>query len=451
MTAIARRKGYGGFRAISRQNVTRTREWALIPPDLQEAVQIVSLVLPFRTNEYVMRELIDWSNIPDDPMFQLTFPQKGMLDTNAYDIIARKIRKGAPKSDLDETINEIRMSINPHPAGQMTHNVPILHGKSLKGVQHKYRQTVLFFPSRGQSCHAYCTFCFRWPQFVGMTDLTFASREVRPLISYLRQHPEVTDVIFTGGDPMVMKTKIFESYLNPLLDSGLDNLVTIRIGTKAIAYWPQRFTTDDDADAMLRACERVVRSGKNLAIMGHFTHPVELTRPLAREAVRRIRSTGANIYMQGPVVRHVNARSAAWADLWRRGMSLGCLPYYMFVERDTGASQYFEVPLARVWEIFQGAYQRVSGIGRTVRGPSMSAFPGKVHILGITDVGGRRAFMLEYLQCRDTRLARRPFFAKFDPEATWLDQLEPLTDQDRPFFPGPEWPSAVRRFSNLAS
>jgi L-lysine 2,3-aminomutase len=284
-----------------------------------------------------------------------------------------------------------------------------------------------------------------------MTDLTFASREVRPLISYLRQHPEVTDVIFTGGDPMVMKTKIFESYLNPLLDSGLDNLVTIRIGTKAIAYWPQRFTTDDDADAMLRACERVVRSGKNLAIMGHFTHPVELTRPLAREAVRRIRSTGANIYMQGPVVRHVNARSAAWADLWRRGMSLGCLPYYMFVERDTGASQYFEVPLARVWEIFQGAYQRVSGIGRTVRGPSMSAFPGKVHILGITDVGGRRAFMLEYLQCRDTRLARRPFFAKFDPEATWLDQLEPLTDQDRPFFPGPEWPSAVRRFSNLAS
>ena len=66
----------------------------------------------------------------------------------------------------------------------------------------------------------------------------------------------------------------------------------------------------------------------------------------------------------------------------------------------------------------------------------MSAFPGKVHVLGVQEVGGEKAFILEYLQCRRGELVRQPFFAKFDPEATWFDQLEPLTDRDAPFFPG---------------
>lgn len=422
------------YRAVTRQNVKRTREWTLIPRDLRKAIEIVSLVLPFRTNEYVMRDLIDWSNLPDDPMFQLTFPQRGMLEPESYDSIARLVRAGAPKDEIGAAVNGIRLGLNPHPAGQMTHNVPTLDGRPLNGVQHKYDQTVLFFASRGQTCHAYCTFCFRWPQFVGMDDMLFASKEVGPLVEYLRRNPQITDVIFTGGDPMIMRTQVFREYVEPLLTSGLDSLRTIRIGTKAIGYWPQRFVSDADADDLLRTFERIIRARKNVAIMGHFSHPVELSTPVAREAIRRIRSTGANVYMQSPVIRHVNDSSETWAKLWRRGVKLGCIPYYMFVERNTGARNYFEVPLARVWKIFQGAYQQVSGVGRTVRGPSMSAFPGKVHILGITEIDRRPAFMLEYLQCRDGRLARTPFFAKFDPEVTWFDGLEPLRESDRPFF-----------------
>ena len=66
----------------------------------------------------------------------------------------------------------------------------------------------------------------------------------------------------------------------------------------------------------------------------------------------------------------------------------------------------------------------------------MSAFPGKVHVLGVQEVGGEKAFVLEYLQCRRGEPVRQPFCAKFDPEATWFDTLEPLTDRDKPFFPG---------------
>src|SRR5690606_21666860 len=110
----------------------------------------------------------------------------------------------------------IQLSMNPHPAGQVELNVPRLEGVSLPGMQHKYRETVLFFPSSGQTCHTYCSYCFRWPQFVGLDELKFAAREADSLVSYLEQHPEVNSVLFTGGDPMVMKTKVLRRYIEPL-------------------------------------------------------------------------------------------------------------------------------------------------------------------------------------------------------------------------------------------
>ncbi len=75
------------------------------------------------------------------------------------------------------------------------------------------------FPKSSQTCHAYCTFCFRWPQFVGIDELKFASNEASKLHDYLNEHSEVTDVLFTGGDPLIMKTKILETYIELLLGS----------------------------------------------------------------------------------------------------------------------------------------------------------------------------------------------------------------------------------------
>jgi L-lysine 2,3-aminomutase len=220
-----------------------------------------------------------------------------------------------------------------------------------------------------------------------------------------------------------------------LLDCELDHVQNIRIGTKSVAYWPQRFVTDRDADDLLKLFKRIVRRGRHLAIMGHYSHPIELSTTASRRAIERIRSTGAEIRMQSPIVRHVNDDADVWTELWKTGVRLGCVPYYMFVERDTGARDYFELPLARCWEIFRDAYNRISGLGRTVRGPSMSARPGKVHILGVTDYGTQDVFVLQYLQARNPALVRRPFFAKFDPDATWFTQLKPAAEQDCEFFP----------------
>ena len=229
-----------------------------------------------------------------------------------------------------------------------------------------------------------------------------------------------------------MRTPVLRRFVEPLL--ALDHLDSIRIGTKALATWPKRFTHGDDADDLLRLFEEVVASGKQLALMAHYSHHVEMSTSQAEMAIHRVRSSGANIRMQSPVARHINDSPDVWADLLRTGVRLGCIPYYMFVVRDTGARGYFEVPLVRCWEIYQEAYRRVSGLARTIRGPVMSAFPGKVHILGETNLGNQRVFALQYLQSRDPELVRRPFFARFDPQAAWFDELVPATAEDAPFF-----------------
>jgi L-lysine 2,3-aminomutase len=312
--------------------------------------------------------------------------------------------------------------------------VPYLDGVPLSGLQHKYRETVLFFPSAGQSCHAYCTFCFRWPQFVGMDELKFDARSSQELTAYLRRHPEVTDILVTGGDPLVMSARALGEYLEPLLAPEFDHLQNIRIGTKSIAYWPQRFVSDKDSDDLLRVFEKVVASGRNLAIMGHYNHPRELQHPIAQRALRRIIGTGATVRIQAPLIRHINEDPAAWAELWTTGVRLGAIPYYMFVERDTGPSDYFKLPLARAYEIFQAAYRSISGLARTVRGPSMSAFPGKVMVDGIVELAGEKVFALQLLQARNPEWVRRPFYAKFDPKATWFDELVPAFGEKTFFF-----------------
>ncbi|WUH24058.1 lysine 2,3-aminomutase [Streptomyces sp. NBC_00448] len=432
MSAALPDAGVSRFRAYGPRQIDTIAARYGLPDELRKTVRLVSQVLPFRVNEYVLSNLIDWQNLPDDPIYQLVFPQQGMLSSedekrlsvllDADDTVSRR--------ELTETVNSIRARLNPHPSGQMQLNVPRQDGVELKGMQHKYRETVLYFPGHGQSCHAYCTYCFRWAQFVGESDLRFAAPDPGHLLAYLGDHPDVSDVLVTGGDPAIMSTDRLRSHLEPLLT--VDTLRTIRIGTKAVAYWPQRFVTDQDADDLLRLFEQVVASGRNLAVMAHFSHPRELETDIARRAVSRIRSTGALVYCQAPLIAHVNDDPRTWAELWRRELAADAVPYYMFVERDTGPHDYFKVPLARAATIFREAYRTLPGLARTVRGPVMSATPGKVLVDGVQDTPEGRYFALRLVQARDPQLVGRPFRALYSPTACWIDELEcdPSTPED---------------------
>lgn len=422
------------FQVFTARSLDRIPGVSRLSGEQRFAMEVVASVLPFRVNEYVVDELIDWDRVPDDPIFQLVFPQQDMLPPESFARMADAVRSDAGRSAIQLLAREIRGTLNPHPAGQMELNVPEHQGETVEGMQHKYRETVLFFPSQGQVCHSYCTFCFRWAQFVGDKELRFASNEADSLLEYLRSHSRVSDLLITGGDPMVMKTRNLAQYLEPLLQPGLEHVQTVRIGTKALTFWPYRFVTDQDADELLRLLERLVASGRHVAIMAHYNHPQELSTPIAEEAIRRLRATGAEIRSQGPLLNHINNDPADWAALWREQVRHGIIPYYLFVERDTGARRYFEVPLARAWEVYREAMKQVSGLARTARGPSMSADPGKVEIQGVTEVQGEKVFVLRFIQGRNPDWVQRPFFARFDPEATWLDQLRPAFGETEFFY-----------------
>jgi len=397
-------------------------------------MKAVSAVFPFRVNEYVLRELIDWSAVPDDPIYRLVFPQPGMLLDHQLAEMMELVRRGASDVEMEAAAMRIQLTLNLHPAGQRSLNVPELDGRPLHGVQHKYRETILFFPAAGQNCHAYCTYCFRWSQFARPDQFRFESHETQSLVRYLDLHTEVNSVLITGGDPLVMTTELLRGYVEPLLDPSLDHVRSIRFGTKSLSYRPQRFVTDPDADDLLRLMEEVMHTGRHVALMAHVSHPRELETSMAKEAIRRIRETGAVIRTQSPVVRGVNDDADTWASLWREQVRLGMVPYYMFVARDTGAQHYFKVPLEEALAIYNGACRQVSGLGRTARGPVMSATPGKVLVTGSSRTAGEEVFVLKFLQGRDPSWVGRPFFARYDPRAAWLDELRPAFGRPEFFY-----------------
>ena len=410
----------------SLNNISKLPQYELLSDEIKEAINIVGTILPFRVNNYVAENLIDWNNIPLDPIFRLTFMDKGMLKDDQYERMKRILKTNhSTKTDIMETANSIRKELNPHPAGQLTSNVPIKNDEPVPGLQHKYRETALIFPSQGQQCHSYCTFCFRWPQFIGNNSLKFSTDKNKTFLSYLESHPHISDVLITGGDPMIMNAKTLASYIDPLLEPKMEHIRNIRIGSKSLTYWPNRFIDDKDTEEVFKLFRKVREKGKHLAFMAHINHHNEMATDSFLKAVENISKTGAIIRTQSPLIKGINDDSSVWSKMWKQQVNIGMVPYYMFVERNTGPKHFFEVPLYKALKIYQDAIRQVSGLGRTVRGPSMSATPGKVCVEGTITINNEKFFVLNMLQSRNPELVKEPFLAKYDENAKWLDDLTP--------------------------
>jgi len=315
------------YRAFQVRNFREIPQIEALSEEEKQNIEIVGNVFPFKVNNYVIDELIDWDDYLSDPIFRLTFPQKDMLSETDFETMKKALDENVDRKTLKTIADSIREKLNPHPAGQMELNVPEYQGEELHGVQHKYKQTLLFFPSSGQTCHSYCTFCFRWAQFVGMDGLKFAARETEQLLGYLTEHHEVTDLLFTGGDPMIMSFKVFKQYVEPFLDpNNGTNIQTIRIGTKVLGFWPYKFLTDKDAQDFLDLFKKITDSGINLTFMAHFNHENELKTDAVKEAVRLIKQTGTQIRTQSPLIKNINDDADMWARMWRQQVNMGMIP-----------------------------------------------------------------------------------------------------------------------------
>jgi L-lysine 2,3-aminomutase len=319
------------YKAISLQAVDKLAERHPQLTEHLEDIKLSGLIFPFKASPYFVDELIDWEreDLRNDPFYRLVFPTMDMLIPEHQEKLIAAKEEGDP-ANLIKVVGEIRGDLNPHPAGQKTLNAP--KDDTLTGVQHKYSETCLVFPAAAQTCHAYCTYCFRWAQFIGDDELRFAQKEAQDLFNYLEKHEEISDILMTGGDPMIMRTNSLAQYLEPFTDPDfLPHIKNLRIGTRSLTFWPQRFTTDKDADDLIVLLRRVREDGKrHLAIMAHLGHDHELSTDKFKEAVNRIQKEAfATIRSQSPIMRGINDDSDVWARKWRKGFhsweSTSCL------------------------------------------------------------------------------------------------------------------------------
>ena len=310
-------------------------------------------------------------------------------------------REGVPAA-----VDQGADALNPHPGTSRAQRSAGRRPRAW-GLQHKYRETLLVFPRQGQTCHTYCGYCFRWAQFVGPAATSAGVPGPETMTSYLDRHPEVTDVLLTGGDPLVMRTELLRRYLEPLLAPAASTSPP-----SGSAPRPSRLAVPaagrTEADGLLRCSSGCRRRQARRDDDARLARPRSCDRP-ARAALSRLASTGAVLRAQAPVVRTSTTPAGVGRHVAGRGPQ-GVAPYYMFVERDTGARRYFGLPLAARWTSTAVPAPGV-GSGAHRAGPVMSATPGKVAVDGEVDLGRGAAFSPRMLEARDPvvgSVLRRP-------------------------------------------
>ncbi|WP_328943359.1 lysine 2,3-aminomutase [Streptomyces sp. NBC_00250] len=403
-------------------------------PALAHDADVVGRVLPFRIGSHAADELIDWSRAPDDPLYRLLMPHRDLLAPADFAAVEQTLRDG-DRDRLRLVVDGLRERLDPHPAGR--------DGGELR---HPYPETLLVLPhqgpGQGRTCPSHCASCFRWPHFTGDPARGRALGGPGAMTAHLARHPEITEVVLDGGDPLLMRTELLDPYVTPLLDRP--HVRTIHIRTKAVSLSPQRFLDAPDVDDLLRLLERVVASGRHLTLLLHVSHPRELHPEPTRRAVGRLLATGAVLRTRGAVLRHVNDDAGVWARLWQEQTELGLVPHRMLVERGTGVRRCFGLPLAAVVDVHGEAVRRALGpVGRgsgpvvgPVGGPVMCTERGPLAVDGIVQLRDGPAFALRALRTRGPAPAGTAAYARFDPTARWWDELIPYGPRDRILIPG---------------
>ena len=326
----------------------------------------------FRANDYYL-DLIDWDD-PHDPIRQLIIPREEELT-----------EWGKLDASNEESVTVAR------------------------GVQHKYVDTVLLLCN--EVCGAYCRYCFRKRLFMDENDE--ATNDVTEGLRYIAEHPEVTNVLLTGGDPLLMSTRRLVEIFDAL--RAIPHVQIIRIGSKMPAFDPYRVLRDPDLQAAFR---KYSTPTQRIYLMAHFDHPRELT-DLAIEGIDTCIRNGVICVNQCPLIRGINDDPRVLAEMYAKLSYIGCPPYYLFQGRPTAGNEPYEVPLVQGWSIFQQALTRGSGLARRAR-YCMSHETGKVEVLGID----AEHVYLRYHQAKFPGDLGRFFIRRRNDEAYWLDQLE---------------------------
>ena len=392
-------------------------------------------VYAFLATKHILNT-IDWKNYLEDPVFQLVFPQPGMIAKEVVDEY-KSIEDDAERMKM---VVAYRDKTNPHDGKQIL-NRPSFYDEeggleAVDGGQHKYPQVFLLFDKTTQGCFAYCTYCFRHAQVRGDEDM-FIQDDVAQVHSYLRLHKEVTDILITGGDAGYMPASRLAAYLEPIMhDPELMHIRNIRIASRALTYEPDVVLQRKYDDA-LELFGRLIDHGVQVLWMGHFSTPKEMLNIHTIAAIRRLRKHGINVRSQSPMMNHVSLfmddngkvdidRSAQnWIDLAHMLMMLGMQFHSIYCARPTGEHGYFTAPLADMDKIFSKIYHSLPSVARPSRYITMTSSAGKVSLLGTVTVNGDKAFALKFNEARNMKWMDKAFLAKYDEEENTIEKLIP--------------------------
>ncbi|MBD3346323.1 MAG: KamA family radical SAM protein [Chitinivibrionales bacterium] len=349
--------------------ITKLDQLMHLIPQERKALKPVCEKYPFRTNDYYL-SLINWDD-PDDPIRRIIIP-----DT-------RELKVWGRLDASDERKNT-----------------------KAPGLEHKYEDTALLLVN--DVCGGYCRFCFRKRLFMHLNDEV--TRDIGPALEYIRDHNELTNVLLTGGDPLILSTNKLSKIIHGIRQ--IDHVKIIRIGSKMPAFNPFRILNDR---SLLEVFNKYSLPEKRIYLMTHFNHPRELT-PQALDAMALIQKTGVIVCNQTPLLKGINDDPHVLAELFKKLSFAGIPPYYVFQGRPTSGNHPFAVPVEKSFRIFELARMECSGLAKRAR-LVMSHSTGKIEILGIS----RHKVYFRYHRAYHPQ--KKAGFMEFEsnPRAYWFD------------------------------
>lgn len=332
-------------------------------------LKIVEERFPFRSSEYYL-SLVDWQD-KNDPIRRIILPDLDELDNGG---------ELDPSTESDNTV--------------------------LPGIQHKYGPTALMLVS--EVCGGICRFCFRKRIFMDTESETV--QDLSENIEYIKNHPEISNVLLTGGDPLMLATSRLEPTIRKLRE--IDHVKIIRIGTKMPAYNPYRIINDP---SLLELIKKYTTKSRRIYIMTQFNHPKELTEA-ALEAIDLLTKAGAKPANQTPILRGINDDPKMLGELLSNLAAAGIAPYYLFQCRPTIGNQHFSVPIEETYQILEEAKSQCSGLAKRVKFV-MSHKKGKIEIIAIDD----KYTYMKYHQAADKNDIGKVMVFNKNPNAKWLE------------------------------
>jgi lysine 2,3-aminomutase len=372
--------GAGKNRSARRPKyVTRAELIPQLDAEERDVARQVADKFVFRSNEYY-QSLIDWDD-PNDPIRRIIMPNE---------------------TELEEW-------------GQLDASDEASYTK-VPGLEHKYSDTALLLVN--DVCGGYCRFCFRKRLFMDENDEVV--RDVSAGLDYIRQHPEISNVLLTGGDPLILSTAKLRPVLREL--RAIEHVQIIRIGSKMPAFNPFRITEDPTLLEMFREFST---PEKRVYLMAHFNHPRELT-PEAVRAMGMLQKAGVITVNQSPLLRGINDDADTLAAMFDKLSFIGVPPYYMFCGRPTEGNRIYTLPIESAYRVFEQARRKSSGLAKRAK-LAMSHRTGKIEILAVAN--GMTLF--KYHRAADPSQMGKVLAFASQPDASWFDDYqEPLWAED---------------------